>query len=280
MIGPWRPAKLTLVAVLVAVLQGACAVRLQPSGDGRDLYTLVNARDADIIVSGPHAGRHSCDCVLVHVDGFDNSIDGARNNFEHIGAAYKRSGGQCEMYGFAWRSNPGILFIRRAEREVDERAGRALARFLDSLAADCPARKVSVTAHSLGARVALQALALRARNGARPLETVALVAPAVPLADVVPGGALHSAIGGARRLLVVRNSEDYIQGIFYPLLTRGRVSLGQEGFRTALEPMVVAARAQGVELIEMDLAAVWGPRHSAVANLDERFWALYFSAGG
>ena len=274
------PRSLTVAVGQVALLQGSCAVQLRDGAVYVVPYTLVNARDPQIILSGPQAGRRSCDCALVHVDGFDNSIDEARTNFEHIGAAYERSGGLCEMYGFAWRSNPGILFLMRAEREVDERAGLALVRFLSSLEEACPERKISVTAHSLGARVALRALDWRVRNGHRPLESVALVAPAVPLAEVVPGGGLHGGFSGARRLFIVRNSEDYVQGLFYPMLTLGRRSLGQDGLRAALAPMIAAARERGVELIELDLAAVWGPRHSAIANLDERFWAEYFSAGG
>lgn len=274
---PVRPRGPALV--LAALLQSSCATPLHSSAAGHAVYTLVNAREPEMVVSGPHAGRRSCDCALVHVDGFDNSIDEARENFAHVGAAYERSGGRCEVYGFAWRSDPGILFLLRAEREVDERAGPALSRFLETVVAACPTRKVSMTAHSLGSRVALHALAQRVRRGGRPLETVALVAPAVPLADVLPGGALHDGIVGARRLLIARNSEDYVQGVFYPLLTRGCRSIGQDGLRSALAPMVAVARAQGVALVELDLAEVWGPRHSAIANLDERFWAAYFSDG-
>jgi len=266
-------------ALSAVLLLGSCASRIV-DGPGRS-YTLVNARDAAVVLSGPSAGRRSCDCAMVHVDGFDNSLSDARLNFERVGAAYGRTGGRCEMYGFAWRSDPGILFLRRAEREADQHAGGALADFLDSLVASCPERRVSLTAHSLGARVALRALARRAgRTGARVLETVALVAPAVPISEVLPGGSLHDGISGTRRLLVLHNSEDYVQGLFYPLLTRGRQSIGQHGLRRALAVVEAAARGRGVELRELDAAELWGPRHSAAANLDERFWALYFNAGG
>jgi alpha-beta hydrolase superfamily lysophospholipase len=164
--------------------------------------------------------------------------------------------------------------VQRAEAEA-VRAGAALTGFLDSLEAVCPARRLEMTAHSLGSRVALHALARRAAASRSVLDRVALVAPAVPLVDVLPDGALHDGVAGTRRLLVFHNSEDYVQGVLYPLLARGRRSIGQDGLRSALQPLAAVARARGVALREIDAAPLWGPRHSALANLDARFFALF-----
>lgn len=251
---------------------GAGGAQIPDEISGR--YTLVNAREEGVVLFvGPESG--SCSCALVHVDGFNNSLDEARGNFAAISRAYQRSGGMCRLFGFAWKSDVGLLSLRRAEREVDERTGSALAAALARIESHCSAEALQVTSHSLGARVVLRALAERVHRGRPPVALAALAASAVPTPLLAPGGALSVGLRGARRVAILGNSQDYILGVFYPLFAGGHPPLGQFGLRRHAPAMHKELRRHDVELLELDLARLWGAKHSAVASFDERFWALF-----
>jgi len=264
-----------MAIVLVTLVTAACATTSSTPRGATASYTLVNARGATTVFVGDEVA--GCGCALVHVDGFDNSLEDARANFDAVVNGYRESGGTCRAYGFAWRSDPGLLSLRRAEREVDERAGASLASVLDQIADRCPASSISVTSHSLGARVVLRALAHRAARGRAPVDSIALAAPAVPAVELRSGGALASGLSGSRRIAIFRNSEDYILGVLYPLFTGGRAALGQFGLRSALRDVVARAAARGTAIFDIDCASIWGPHHSARESFDARFWSLYFA---
>jgi hypothetical protein len=256
-------------------LLSACAGTVERRHDALpSRYTLVNAREEGFVLFiGPESA--ACTCALVHVDGFNNSLDEARSNFAAISAAYQHSGGPCELFGFAWKSDVGLLALRQAEREVDARTGLALAGALERIESRCSAESLQVTAHSLGVRVALRALAQRVSQGKPPIAVAALVASAVPTSLLAPGGALWMGLRGARRVALLQNSQDYILGVFYPLFAEGHPPLGQFGLRGHRPAVRSALRQHSVELIELDLAPLWGAQHSAVASFDGRFWTLF-----
>lgn len=271
-----RSAYLALLVCLLACSLTGCvgAGRAQIPDEHSVRYTLVNAREEGVVLF-VETESGDCRCALVHVDGFNNSLDEARSNFAAISRAYQRSGGMCRLFGFAWKSDVGLLSLRRAEREVDERTGSALAAALDRIESRCSAHSLQVTSHSLGARVVLRALAERVQSGRPPVAVAALAASAVPTAQLAPGGELSIGLRGARRVAILGNSQDYILGVFYPMFAGGHPPLGQFGLRHHAPAVHQDLRQHNVELFDLDLARLWGSRHSAVASFDERFWALF-----
>ncbi len=261
--------------IAVALACAACAHDGAWRPDAPLAYTLVDAREAEAhSFPGPDGAAR---CAIVHVDGFDNTLEDARENFDVIAAGYTRAGGACKTYGFAWRSDHGLFGLRSAEREVDARAGASLVRFLDELERAYAATDIQLTAHSLGARVVLRALERRAALGRAPLGAVALVAPAIPSADAQPGGELWAGIDAARRIAIFRNSRDRILGSFYPLFAGGQRALGQLGYGEALAAVTLLASRRGVELVDVDCASLWSWHHSAQRSFDSCFWEMYLS---
>lgn len=72
-------------------------------------------------------------------------------------------------------------------------------------------------AHSLGCRVVLEALAdLAAHGGGPPVGKVCLMAAAVPVAMLCPGGRLERALAQAREVLVLYSPDDPVLAAAFP----------------------------------------------------------------
>ncbi len=96
-------------------------------------------------------------CAFIWIHGYQNSLAEAQTNFTNVEQFYKAAGGNCDVYGFAWNSDPGPSFFWGAKHAADQVSTGAFAKFMLDFVSKCPATKFFVGAHSLGARVALGA---------------------------------------------------------------------------------------------------------------------------
>lgn len=99
----------------------------------------------------------------------------------------------------------------------------------DYLRSRTDVQTLHVLAHSLGCRVALEAITELARNGGGPpVGKVCLMAAAVPVAMLCPGGRLEPALSHVREMLVLYSPDDpVLAGAFPP----GQTAAGAgEGF--------------------------------------------------
>jgi len=87
---------------------------------------------------------------------------------------------------------------------------------------------VHFVAHSLGCRVVLEVLADLVRSGGPPVGKVCLMAAAVPVAMLCPGGRLERALSLAREVLVLYSPADLVLAAAFPV---GQTLAGSgEGF--------------------------------------------------
>jgi len=245
---------------ILSPLWAACAGGADVGGHN---YVLVNARPApaQILVSG---GEPRCEagCALLHVDGFNNSLDDAEANFTAVETSYHRAEGSCQVFGFAWRSDVGLRHFSAAETVADQVAGPALAAFLRDLRSRCGPQPVHLVGHSLAARVILRALS---PSESVQVSSVSLVAPAVFDDALAADGEFAQSVPQAERMFVFFNSQDYmVLGALFPMASRRlRLPLGLSGSRGATLPSVT----------EVDFGAIWGPLHSLRKSLGPELWA-------
>ncbi len=245
------------------VALGGCATPVAGSAvdAGDHDYVLVNARQAPLVIAG---GAPECDapCSLVHVDGFDNSLDEARANFSVVADSYHRAGGTCRLYGFAWRSDFGLRHFAEAEDAADGVAGPALAQFLRTVRAMCGTRPVHLMGHSLAARVIMRAVV---PEEAVRVETASLVAPAVLDDGLAIDGEFARSLPQIGHTYVLFNTQDHVVlGSIFPMASRSfRWPLGLHGNRGATPASVT----------EVDFSKEWGWGHSLRHSLSPSLWA-------
>lgn|GEM_PF-4707116 len=222
-------------------------------------YTLVNAREPQPVVTGPT--RCEMPCSLVHVDGFDNSLEEAKANFATVASEYRRAGGRCQVFGFAWRSDVGLRRFSVAETLADEVGGPALARFLRSLHTRCDPQPVHVMGHSLAARVIMRALVPEERVR---VDTVTLVAPAIFDDAIAVDGEFSRSVAQIGHTYVLYNTADHVVlGSIFPMASRRfRWPLGLHGNRGQVAPSVT----------EVDFGPEWGIVHSVRKSLGPSLW--------
>lgn len=117
---------------------------------------------------------------------------------------------------------PGQGSYSRALGRVRE-AGEALADYIDRITSKGGrAVEVSIVAHSLGCRIVAEALNVHASRtalvkGERSTITVFLLAAAVPVKEMEPGGRLRSGIAAAAGSFVFHSASDWVLRIAFPL---------------------------------------------------------------
>ncbi|HGY92677.1 MAG TPA: alpha/beta hydrolase [Planctomycetes bacterium] len=95
--------------------------------------------------------------ILIHVHGFQNTLQSAQNNLNALHASASDSGYTGQVVGFAWNWDPGLSHFDAAEAAADL-MGDELAIFISHLWLRWPDMPIYLTSHSLGARVVLGAI--------------------------------------------------------------------------------------------------------------------------
>ncbi len=88
--------------------------------------------------------------------------------------------------------------------------GRALARFLSSVAVDRAPVEVLFIAHSLGCRVVLETLRDLSDNADISVKAICLMAAAVPVAHIIPNGRLRRAADAAEKRYILHSPADTV----------------------------------------------------------------------
>lgn len=182
------------------------AIRDYPSLSNLNAFAELSTDDLLDRVDGRHA------LVLVH---------GYRNPLRNMAAAYKQlahaltlrgllaedAAGSTSQYGvaigFAWPGFKTRVLGFFAARPNANRAGGYLRTLIDTLRRS--ARTVDVQTHSLGARVALQALST---DTALWVDNLMLTAPAVDDECLRPRQEFHEALDSCNRVLVYHSRHD------------------------------------------------------------------------
>ena len=206
-----------------------------------------------------------CGCVLVWIHGYNTTLAEAMTRFEVVEKAYKSSEGKCDVYGFAWNGNPGASNFKDAVKGSRFTGSGAFSHFLRDLKAKCPNIKVHIGTHSLGAGVALEALAHGEDIG--NTGNVFLANPAVDNESLEPGEEFEKAPANADSIHLAISKEDDILEFVYPL-SEFNVALGENG---PDHPENVPAN-----VITHDFTNDFGDNHGAVyiPSNNSNFWNI------
>ena len=206
-----------------------------------------------------------CGCVLVWIHGYNTTLAEAMTRFEVVEKAYKSSEGKCDVYGFAWNGNPGASNFKDAVKGSRFTGSGAFSHFLRDLKAKCPNIKVHIGTHSLGAGVALEALAHGEDIG--NIGNVFLANPAVDNESLEPGEEFEKAPANADSIHLAISKEDDILEFVYPL-SEFNVALGENG---PDHPENVPAN-----VITHDFTNDFGDNHGAVyiPSNNSNFWNI------
>jgi pimeloyl-ACP methyl ester carboxylesterase len=132
--------------------------------------------------------------LLVHVHGFMNDDASAVRLFKRMQESLGDASYDGDVVGFTWDSNwnPNRWW---STVRIARRNGRKLAAFIQDYRTDNPNTPIRLTAHSLGAQVAVSTLeALREQGERNAIESVSLLGGAVRATDVARDGAYCDAI--------------------------------------------------------------------------------------
>ncbi len=170
------------------------------------------------------------------------------------------------------------FFVYPSAVGTAKEAGPRLARHLQSMP---NLRLVHFIGHSLGCRVALEAIEYIRQNGGPIVGKVCLMAAAVPLFKVKSGGDLASAIEHASEVRVLYSDDDWVlRDTFPPGQTLAR---GDEGnFPTALGlngPVGVAARIESFDVTDARHGDYWGHSKTPPASIAADRIAEFFQFG-
>lgn len=178
--------------------------------------------------SGPwraHAGR-----VILFVHGYNDTLRAARAAYETFALRLVERVREAPVevlgpnYRFYWPGDSSlglISFISYPVEITDAKASAArLADFLGDLYSHpgFPARPLDIVAHSLGARVVLETLTALAETRVLDgvLKRVALMAPAVPVEHVAPGGPLYDGARLPDALTILTSEADRVLWLAFP----------------------------------------------------------------
>ena len=190
------------------------------------------------------AVRHRRVLVLVH--GYRNPIREVTGAYRTVEEALRARGmlgvpgAYDEVLGFLWPGFETVVGFVLAGPWANRSASffRALLRTLRPAA-----RAIDVQTHSLGARVALQALAFPHEVRVNAL---LLTAPAVDNECLEPGGEFHASLASCRRAVVYHSSRDTVLRLSYRVGARDR-ALGHKGPE---RPTVIARRVPNVVVVD------------------------------
>jgi pimeloyl-ACP methyl ester carboxylesterase len=186
---------------------------------------------ADAVEQGPgqwiaHAGR-----VILFVHGYNNTFPVAREAYDTFsaGLAARAQDAASEifdpLYRFYWPGDEdlGILSFMSYPVETEDAKASAsrLVEFLRDLYSTSghPARPIDIVSHSLGGRVVLETLAALAQAGILDgvLKRVCLMAPAVLVEHVEPGGELYDGATLPESLTILTSEDDWVLWLAFPL---------------------------------------------------------------
>lgn len=261
-------------------LYGFIKNRIFKQLDYLGLYILINATESvkyiyhDGLVfpsnlsdayEGTIGDCPKCGCVLVWIHGYNTTLAEAMTRFEVVEKAYKSSEGKCDVYGFAWNGNPGASNFKDAVKGSRFTGSGAFSHFLRDLKVKCPNIKVHIGTHSLGAGVALEALAHGEDIG--NIGNVFLANPAVDNESLEPGEEFEKAPANADSIHLAISKEDDILEFVYPL-SEFNVALGENG---PDHPENVPAN-----VITHDFTNDFGDNHGAVyiPSNNSNFWNI------
>jgi len=220
----------------------------------KELSVRTEASGGDVALTvehGPGGGPDGRSRIVLLVHGYDNSVKGARGAYAKFRDNFanelaQSAAGQsilADTFEFLWPGDkawPPLLHYLSYPLEIApaRNSGKTLARFLRSLSGPggTPV-SVFVIAHSLGNRVLLELLKelkqLQSVGGARgqvDIDGVCMMAAAVPVAKVEPGGELHEASVSARTC-VLSSEDDTVLHLAFP---PGETVAGDGFFPTAI----------------------------------------------
>ena len=202
--------------------------------------------------------------LLIYVHGYNEDPEIAKGyGLHNIAAGVSERGEICPVATFLWPSRFGVLGFGRARRAANATAP-VFAKAVEHLRAQCPALRLHVLAHSLGARVVLKAL----QENPLPVVDLALVAPAVDSDALEPGGEFGAVAGRVARILYTHNRFDRSLRWYR---WRGSRALGAHGFE---HPDQTPSNVSGV-----DMAADWQAHsrdggHGAI--LHPQYWPAFW----
>lgn len=165
--------------------------------DASDGVELTAGNDpVNVEYAGDVPGVHvpAADELLVFVHGWNNDAEGAACTFGEAAATFEREGYGDPVVGYAWDADHGW----DDATEIAARNGPKLAAFTRAYADANPNATVRYVAHSLGARVALEALTeLRDRDRVDDVASVSILGGAVDDDAVSTTGPYGDAIAAA-----------------------------------------------------------------------------------
>lgn len=153
------------------------------------------------------------DELAVMVHGFRNDESDARQTFGDTADGLRATDYDSPVVGFSWDSDQSALQWW-STTEIARRNGPKLAAFLDDFAGRNGGTTIRLVAHSLGAQVALSALAtLRERDGTRPA-SLTLLGAAVEDQKVAVDGEFGPAVAeqGGRADNFWKSDDDVLAG--------------------------------------------------------------------
>jgi len=218
----------------------------------------------DTIVPAPQAVRspNGSSRIYLLVHGFNNTPEVAEESYAAVRERVRESIGlhlSQRIWEFYWPGYEeplgGVLRQFRVPRLINSgytgavyakqvpkaiKFGEKLGKYLLQLRAETHATEIVLIGHSLGCRLILEALAYMVGKAPESqVPAILLMAAAVPVAKVQPGGTLRAGAEFAQRRIAIFSHRDFVLWGFFPpgqLLARDGGPLPQAvGFRGAPE---------------------------------------------
>ena len=197
------------------------SVRTQPAG-GPVAAAVQQGSDRWI----EHVGR-----VILFVHGYNNTLSVARDAYETFSTrlAERVREAAAEIFGpryrFYWPGDEDLGIFSFISYPVETKDAKASAsRFVDFLRElyerfGHPARPIDIVSHSLGGRVVLETLTALASTEILTgvVKRVCLMAPAVLVEQVEPGGLLYDGARLPETLTILTSEDDWVLWLAFPL---------------------------------------------------------------
>lgn len=158
-------------------------------------YKVKDKRDRDI---------GDGDRVDIFVHGYNVGPKEARKAFDKFEKALQKQGYDGEIVGFSWHGDVGATNFKEAKREADK-AATALKNFISDAREKNPDAEITLTGHSLGARVGLEAL-----NQGAKVDAFMALQGAVDNESIQKGGMYGAGLNNAERALSTHSESDGI----------------------------------------------------------------------
>lgn len=168
----------------------------------------------------------NCDCALIWIHGYNATLNDALLRFNAVEQQYKQAGGKCMMFGFAWNGDSGVANFSGAREAAIYTANGSFSKFIRDIKKKYPSMRIHIGTHSLGALVALEALANG--KGVNGIGNVVLVNPAVDNEVLETGEKYGYASSFAKLIHVAYSEEDDVLEFAYSMFSFDN-ALGETG---------------------------------------------------